>query len=60
MLNYAQDILIVANATGWQMKIKVFIPSLTPADVQELEEKGISSIEDIGWHDNESLAPWTM
>ena len=28
-------------------------------DIQELEEKGVSSVEDIGWNDNESLATWT-
>ena len=60
MIEDTQDTLIVANTTSWQVQIKVLIPSLTPVDVQELEEKGILSVEDIGWHDNESLAPWTI
>ena len=42
------------------MQIKELIPSLTPADIQELEEKGMSSVEKIGWHDDESLSPWIM
>ena len=42
------------------MQIKVLIPSLTTVDMQEMEDKGILVVEEIGWHDNESLAPWKI
>ena len=38
--------------------MKVLIYSLTLIAVQEMEEKGIPSMEDIGWHDKEIMSPW--
>ena len=37
--------------------MKVLIQSLAIVHVQEIEDKDVSSVEDIGWHENESLSP---
>ena len=39
-------------------KTKSLIPFLTLIDMQEMEKKGILSMDDIGWNDKETLAPW--
>ena len=55
-----QETQIIANTTSWNVKMKELIPSLTLMDIQDMEEKGSLSMEDIGWHDKDSLAPRTM
>ena len=43
-----QETQLTANTTRWKLQMQALIPSLTLTDIQEMKEKGILSIEDIG------------
>ena len=42
-----QETQLTANTTSWKVKMKVLVLSLTLMDMQDMEEKGILSVEDI-------------
>ena len=55
-----QEPQITTNTTDWRFQTKVLTPSLTPLDAKEIEDKGIQSMEDLGWNDKEILASWIV
>ena len=55
-----RNIQVEANTTEWQMKMKELIPSLNQSHLEEMEDIRILSIEDLGYHDKESLSSWKI